>query len=273
MIFSLGVYEKAMPDNLSWEEKFKATKETGFDRIEISIDESNYRLGRLDNFDFKKFITLQQEYGVIVTTMCLSGHRKYPLGSHDIVVRNKGMDIMEKAIRFSSKSGIRIIQLAGYDVYYDEVSTKESKQYFVENLFKAANYAAKYGVILAFETMETEFMNTVEKALEYVLHVSSPYLQIYPDIGNVTNGTEDALADIKTGKGHIVAAHLKETIPGVFRNMRFGEGRVDFKTLITELKSQGVYMYTAEFWHDSKKDFKAEMKHTYDFLKPYLMEG
>ena len=43
--------------------------------------------------------------------------------------------------------------------------------------------AAKYGIVMGFETMETPFMDTVEKAMEYVRIVDSPYLQIYPDIG------------------------------------------------------------------------------------------
>ena len=48
---------------------------------------------------------------------------------------------------------------------------------------------SKKGVILAFETMETEFMNTVEKAMKYVNLVNSPYLQVYPDCGDVINET------------------------------------------------------------------------------------
>ena len=57
----------------------------------------------------------------------------------------------------------------------------------LDNLRKAAAMAEKTGVLLGFETMETEFMNTVEKAMKYVCLVDSPYLQIYPDIGNLTN--------------------------------------------------------------------------------------
>ena len=59
------------------------------------------------------------------------------------------MEIMKKAIEFSDKIGIRIIQLAGYDVYYNETSSPDSKQYFTENVIKSVEYASKYGVILA----------------------------------------------------------------------------------------------------------------------------
>lgn len=37
----IGIYEKALPNSFTWEEKFKAAKKAGFDYMEISIDESD----------------------------------------------------------------------------------------------------------------------------------------------------------------------------------------------------------------------------------------
>ena len=45
--------------------------------------------------------------------------------------------------------------------------------------------AAGSGIVMGFETMETEFMNTVEKAMHYVRRMNSPYLGVYPDSGNI----------------------------------------------------------------------------------------
>lgn len=44
----------------------------------------------------------------------------------------------------------------------------------MKNLKKSVEMAERTGVILGFETMETEFMNTVEKAMKYVTLVDSP---------------------------------------------------------------------------------------------------
>ena len=44
----LGIYEKALPNDFTWLEKMQAAKQAGFDYIEISIDESDERLARLD---------------------------------------------------------------------------------------------------------------------------------------------------------------------------------------------------------------------------------
>lgn len=107
-------------------------------------------------------VAIMNGVGMPIRTMCLSGHRKYPLGSSDPKVCARGMEIMEKAISLAEDLGVRIIQLAGYDVYYEE-SSPETKERFAKNLQKAAEMAARAGVVLGFETMETEFMNTVEK--------------------------------------------------------------------------------------------------------------
>lgn len=56
--------------------------------------------------------------------MCLSAHRRFPLGSEDDAVRAQGLEIMRKAIQFAQDVGIRVIQLAGYDVTISRPMTK-----------------------------------------------------------------------------------------------------------------------------------------------------
>ncbi|MDD4698874.1 MAG: L-ribulose-5-phosphate 3-epimerase [Oscillospiraceae bacterium] len=275
-IYRLGLYEKSMPQNLDWEEKLSIAKENGFDWLEISIDESDYRLNRLwDNKEQKDILTAEKNSGLNVRTMCLSGHRKYPMGSIDKATREKSLSIMERAIEFSASLGIRIIQLAGYDVYYEK-STEETKKYFVEGLFKSCEFAAKYGVVLGFETMETAFMDTVEKAMYYVNTVNSPYLQLYPDIGNLTNAVllynTSVCEDMDKGKGHIVAVHLKETTPGIYRDMTFGAGHVDFYSVIKKAWELGARQFTGEFWYKDGMDYQNEIKTSAEFLRAYITQ-
>ena len=46
--YAIGLYEKAMPGSLSWEEKLECARECGYDFVEISIDETEEKLARLD---------------------------------------------------------------------------------------------------------------------------------------------------------------------------------------------------------------------------------
>ena len=39
--YTLGLYEKAMPSDLTWKEKLETAKAAGYDFVEISIDETD----------------------------------------------------------------------------------------------------------------------------------------------------------------------------------------------------------------------------------------
>lgn len=275
--YTLGLYEKSMPSTLSWEEKLTAAKEAGFDFVEISIDETDAKLARLDmsREERLELVDVMKKVGIPIRTMCLSGHRKYPLGSSDPEICARGMEIMEKAIQLADDLGIRIIQLAGYDVYYED-STPETVERFGSNLEKAVAMAAKAGVVMGFETMETEFMNTVEKSMAYVKKINSVYLNVYPDIGNITNAAKtygtNVLDDLKKGAGHVVAMHLKETVPGVFREVPFGTGHVDFQAAIKTAWEIGIRKYVTEFWYTGNPEWKNDLQFANRMMSGILAE-
>lgn len=262
--YALGVYEKALPNELSIAQKLEAAKIAGYDFMELSIDETDEKLARLEwtSLQRKQIKDSIQDIGVPIETMCLSGHRKYPLGSNDPVIVARSLEIMEKAIDLASDLGIKIIQLAGYDVYYED-SSAQTKARFGENLKKCVDMAAKKGVILGFETMETEFMNTVTKAMAYVKLIDSPYLHVYPDCGNLKNASvtynSDVYDDIRSGKGHLVAMHLKETVPGVFREVPYGTGHIDFPAMIDMAWDLGVRRFVSEFWYVDSLDYQGDL--------------
>lgn len=273
--YRLGLYEKSMPNHLSIAEKLSMTKQCGFDFLELSVDESAEKLARLDWTDQELWEVRRaiHESGVQIGSICLSGHRKYPLGDPDPEVRRRSMEIMAKAIALAGAVGARIIQLAGYDVYYKE-SSAQTRALFAANLKRCVQLAAADGVVLAFETMETPFLNTVKKALHWCGQIDSPYLQIYPDAGNITNaclsegtGVE---ADLRAGHGRIAALHLKETAPGLFREVPYGQGHVDFDRVVRTAFDLGVRRFLAEFWYVGQEDWQGDILRSGAFLHAFL---
>lgn len=273
--YQLGLYEKAMPPDIGWLERLMAAKQAGFDFVELSIDETNERQARLDWTMDQRMMLLStvQVARMPIRTLCLSGHRKYPLGSRDPAVREKGMELMEKAVGLACDLGIRIIQLAGYDVYYEQ-GDEETRAYFLENLKKCAQMASAAGVLMGFETMETPFMDTIGKAMDYVRKVGSPYLGVYPDLGNLTNAARlyglSVEDEIDLGHGHIVAMHLKETQEGQYRDMRFGQGKVDFAGGVARARAQGVNYFVAECWYHGEPDWQDSIGEANRFLRGFF---
>lgn len=262
--YTLGLYEKAMPGELSWKEKLLAAKKAGFDFVEISIDETEERIRRVDMPKEERLNMLKQMYeaGIPIRSMCVSALTKYSLGNEDPAICGRGMEIIEKAIKLADDLGVRIIMIPGYDVYYG-TSTAKTQRRFLENLRKVAAVAAAYGVLVELETMENNFMNTVWKAMYYVKKIDSVYLGVYPDSGNIKNAAvalgNDEEQDIISGKGHISSLHLKETLPGKFRELSYGDGHVDFEKIIKAAWDIGVRKFVAEFWYQGSADWAGDL--------------
>lgn len=251
----LGIYEKAIPNDFSWKEKMQTAKAAGFDYIEISIDESDERLARLDWSDeeIEEIRSYMEETGIVIPTMCLSGHRRFPFGSKDEATRAKAFEIMEKGILLAQKLGVRCIQLATYDVYYEE-SDEETKRRFLDGMKKSVEMASRAGVILAMEIMDTPFVGTILRAMHYIKEIPSPYFKIYPDMGNLTQFSNDVESEFELGIAETVAIHVKETKPGVFKNVPFGEGTVRFTDIFRKLKELNYTgMFLIEMWADNSR--------------------
>lgn len=273
--YQLGLYEKAMPNHLSLKEKLQLAKQCGFDYVELSIDETDGKLERLkfDENKRKEIVDAMHEVGIRFESICLSGHRKYPMGHLDLEMNQRCLEIMEDACKLASDLGIKLIQLAGYDVYYQE-SNEETKKQYINTLKRSVEIASYYGINLGFETMETSFMDTCKKAMHYVDRVDSPYLAVYPDIGNLENAAKlynhDVIEDLKSAKGHIFAAHLKETIPNHYREIAFGTGHTQYQSCIKALKEMGVRRFVGEFWHLKEENYIEIIQQANQFLRTYL---
>lgn len=278
----IGIYEKALPKNITWLERLTLAKQLDFDFVEMSIDETDERLSRLNwsVAERQEIVKSIWESGVSIKSICLSGHRRYPLGSKDPMVQEKALIMMEKAIDLAFDLGVRVLQLAGYDVYYEEKSV-ETRENFIRNLKKAVTFASEKQVILAIEIMDDPFINSITRFLEIKKEISSPWLKVYPDLGNLTAWAEnDVGLELEIGISEIVAIHLKDTLavtptfPGKFKKVPFGKGCVDFKgcfKTLNRLDYKGVFLI--EMWSEDKLDFISDIQKAQTFLRPLLKEG
>ena len=56
-----------------------------------------------------------------------------------------------------------------------------------------------------------------------------------------------------------MAMHLKETVPGVFREVPFGTGHVNFEAGITRAWSLGIRRYVTEMWYVENDSWEADI--------------
>lgn len=277
----IGIYEKALPKHLSWCERLALAKSCGFDFVEMSIDETDGRLARLDwsKDERKSLVNAVIETGIRVPSMCLSGHRRFPFGSHDPETRQRAYSIMEKAITLAQDLGIRTIQLAGYDVYY-ETQDEETLIRFEQGLKWAVDLAAKSQVMIAVEIMDTPFINSITKWKAWQEKVDSPWFTVYPDIGNLSAWGNDVTAELTLGINQIAALHLKdtyavtETSEGQFKDVPFGEGCVDFVQVFKTLKALNYRgSFLIEMWTEKAEEPVAELINARRWIEKKMDQG
>ena len=270
----MGLYEKALPKNISWEDRLIQTRKAGFDFLEMSIDDTDERIQRLDwgrreRYDLKALV---QEHGIRIQSLSLSAHRRFPLGSKLAKIRSKGLDIFKKAIDLSLDLGIRIILVAGADNYYQE-SDPESKELYLLNLGKGFEYASGAGVMLALENWDIQ-INTLSQVMEYVEYFNSPWFQTYTDLGNLVFAGVDVVSQLENVTGHIAALHVKDTLPGQLRYVAPGEGKVPFVDAFEKLAEIGFQgPVVLELWTEEYPDALELVKDAGQFIRARMKEG
>jgi L-ribulose-5-phosphate 3-epimerase len=270
----VGLYEKALPKHLTWEERLELTRETGFDFLEMSIDDTDERLTRLDwtAQDKKDLKNLIEFTGVKIQSLSLSAHRRFPLGSESEQTRSKALEIFKRSIDLAIELGIRYILIGGAEDYYQEVD-QFAKDRFLENLGKGFEWASGSGVMLALENWDIQ-INTLPRVMEYVHYFNSPWFQTYTDLGNLIYAGVDVVSQLQYVKGHIAALHVKDTLPGQLRYVSLGEGKVPFVDAFEKLADMGFQApVVLELWTEEYPDAVEIVESAGKYIRARMDEG
>lgn len=249
-----GIYEKALRPS-PWEKLFADVAAAGYPYFEISLDESDERLQRLEwgAGQIAEVRRAAAQNGVKVFSACFSGHRRFPLGSADPETERRAIHMLKQGIHLCAELDVRILQIAGYDVFYEPHSPDTARRY-EQNLATGAQYAARFGVMLAIEPVEV-FLTSVENTLEVVRRINSPWLQVYPDISNMESLGIDPLSQLERGVGHMVALHVRDSLPDFFYNVELGSGTIDFVSVFRKLDEIGYSgPLIVEMWNQEAPD-------------------
>ena len=262
---TIGVYEKAFPESLSIPEMLGHAGSAGYDFFELSVDRTEQRISRVYDPGFAETLrAAAAEGGIPVSSMGLSAIGTYTLGHPDPEIAARGMDIFRHAVDLAAEAGIRIIQIPACDTPKFDPRGGETDARFLRNLTEAVEYAASRAVVIGLENMENDYMDSVGKCMRAVRTVNSPYLQLYPDAGNLTNAWKnsrsDMLRDMDAGEGHYLAFHVKEVQPDRYGGLFYGDGHVDFATLTRKAYALGVRRFVMEYWYTGNDAWVNDLK-------------
>ena len=263
----LGIYEKALRsgplavsgsrvDAEAWRVFLDQVPRAGFSFLDLSIDESPEREARLD-WDAGQCRTVRraaEAAGTFIGGICLSLHRRIGPGSADPDVRRRAREVMARGLQVCHDLGVPVIQLAGYYCYYEDPNP-DAERWYAQLLADAVPTAARLGVVMGIENVDGDDVTSLTKAMEFVDAVDSPYLQLYPDLGNIAEQGLDPGVELAAGEGHMVAMHAKDVRPGEPRRVEMGTGVVDWDRSFALLAAQGWSgRLMIEMWNDDAPD-------------------
>ncbi|MGL5406803.1 MAG: L-ribulose-5-phosphate 3-epimerase [Propionibacteriaceae bacterium] len=269
---TLGIYEKALIACSEWSPFFSQVIDGGFSFVDLSIDESPQRASRL-SWSASERINCRsaaEANGVDIGALCLSLHRKIMPGSIDPDMRSRALEVYRNGIDLAGDLGVNVVQVAGYFAHY-EPRDPDARSRYIDTLAAAVPHAARSGIILAIENVDGHDIASIPDAMSVVQEINSPWVQCYPDIGNIAEHGGSATHELRAGEGHMVALHVKDVLPGEPRRIPFGMGVADFDSAFTELaRQQWSGRMMLEMWNDDHPDSVAICKQARYFIEEKL---
>ncbi|WP_058235278.1 L-ribulose-5-phosphate 3-epimerase [Devriesea agamarum] len=269
---SLGIYEKALRHTGDWDAFFADARDAGFSFVDLSVDESPERRERLTwpSAERRVLRDTARRYGIQIGGLCLSVHRAVGPGSADPAVRAEAARIFRDGIDLCQDLGIPVLQVAGYYAYYEQPDPDQRARY-IETLAQAVPHAARAGVLLGIENVDGNDVTSISGAMEIVRDIDSPWLQLYPDIGNIAEQQLDTRDELRAGRGHMLALHVKDVLVGEPRRIPFGQGVADFPTAFDELaRQQWSGRIMLEMWNDDAPDSAAISARSRELIAGWL---
>ncbi|WP_288782654.1 L-ribulose-5-phosphate 3-epimerase [uncultured Cutibacterium sp.] len=274
---TLGIYEKALVGNRlatddDWRRFLNQVPEAGFSFVDLSVDESDERMARLGWEQNRRRMVRHcaEAAETVIGGVCLSVHRRIGPGSADPAVRQRARDVMAEGLRLCHDLGAPVLQVAGYYCYYEQMND-HAEQWYTDLLLDAVPMAARLGVVMGIENVDGTDVTSIRKVMEFVKLADSPYLQVYPDLGNIAEQQLDAATELEVGRGHMVAIHVKDVRPGEPRRVPMGEGTVDWDesfAILAEQNWRGRMMI--EMWNDDAPDSNARSSSAREFIEGHL---
>lgn len=211
----------------------------GFDLYEIALED-------FDIINAQQIKDAIAKTGIEVKTLCGAFGDTRDISSDNPEYRATGVQYIKDMIDFAVEIGAEIVAGPLYSAVGKArmISPEEKAQQWawaVENLKICADYAKQKGIKLAIEPLnrfETDFINTIEQALDLIDRIGYDNVGLMPDTFHM-NIEESNIPDaLRAGKGKIYTLHTCANNRGTP-----GEDNFDWSAIAQALKDVGYDDY------------------------------
>lgn len=181
MKFGVSTFVWVSPFNTASFDLVLKIKDMGYDIIEVAVEDK-------DIIDWARLKKLTDEVGLSVTISGAFGTER-DIASDDPEFRKTGLSYIKDCVQIANEMespvfGGPLYSAVGKTRVVSDEQKKKERDWCIENLFEAAKFAERYGIVLGLEPLnrfETDMINTGDQALSLIKEVDSPYLKILLD--------------------------------------------------------------------------------------------
>jgi L-ribulose-5-phosphate 3-epimerase len=202
----------------------------------------------------------------------LDSRRKHQptLVSADPAGRGRRLDFLERCVKLSA--GVEADEVSYWSgAADDDAPPSVLMGRLVEGCKRLSDYAAEWGIRLAFEPEPGMFIDTMDKYAELHAKVNHPAFGLTVDVGHLVCNGELPVSKVLTDWRHVLwNVHIEDMRAGVHDHLMFGEGEVDFADVFAGLRAAGyaggVHVELSRHSHDAVSTARKAKA----FLDPYL---
>jgi hexulose-6-phosphate isomerase len=195
-----ALYAGMLPRNLSYVDRFKLARDTGFEAVECDTAPEQKTAEEI-----KK---AAEAAGVRIHSVMNQAHWKFPLSSSDPQVVAESMKGMETSLRNAKFWGADTVLLVPA-VVNPETGYQDALERSQRNIRGLLPLARELNVIIGIENVWNKFLLSPVEFAAYVDNFKSPWVRAYFDVGNI--GLYGYSQDwIRTLGKRIIKLHLKD---------------------------------------------------------------
>jgi len=169
------------PTSFTVDDMLKASKEIGYDGVELNIDEEMLKLSRKDR---ESIAEKAEALGLELPSLCSGLFWKYNLASPDRAIRERGIEILRTGCEFAADMGASVV-LAVPAVAVPEIPYQKTWELSKKSILEAASTAEDCGVYLGVENVWNRFLYSPLEFRSFIEEINHPNVRAYFDVGNI----------------------------------------------------------------------------------------
>lgn len=235
----------SVPGGVSFAEMFRQLAAAGFEGVELNLEQDNASLHSLTMettaAELKEIRLLAEASGLAVAGISTGLCGRFPLGSPEPSVREKGKDVIRRQLELAQSLGADGV-LTAPGGHGTEVSLKRAHENVTAALSELAGEVRASGILLGVENVWNGFFLSPFDMARLIDDVACPSIGAYFDAGNVAVYSDPVHWAEILGR-RIKKVHVKDfqrggrVHSGEFVNLL--EGGIRWAPLMRELRAAG----------------------------------